>query len=206
MKRLRLPSKLRGIPAHKTQVLKVNLASHLQSGATHFAAGTTQRKHAAAAVVSKPVPNQPWLTINENYDWECTSLRCRTPLIFPQLLTFAQNPKAPCLLFMEVCWIYGQSGAVGELPQWRQIRTCMHTFAGYTHVNRWIRKKNTSDSSMKPAAAARVTALTLLQGFKRNNQNVAKWKKRKVSWKRVHFTYRGILCWWLEKKRTKIVI
>lgn len=32
---------------------------------------------------------------------------------------------------------------------------------------------------MKPAAAARVTALTLLQGFKRNNQNVAKWKKKK---------------------------
>lgn len=56
-----------------------------------------------------------------------------------------------------------------------------HTFAGYTHVNRWIRKKkkkNRSDSSMKPAAAARVTALTLLQGFKRNNQNVAKWGKK----------------------------
>lgn len=32
---------------------------------------------------------------------------------------------------------------------------------------------------MKPAAAARVTALTLLQGFKRNNQNVAKWEKKK---------------------------
>lgn len=35
-------------------------------------------------------------------------------------------------------------------------------------------QKNMSNSSMKPAAAARVTALTLLQGFKRNNQNVAK--------------------------------
>lgn len=34
---------------------------------------------------------------------------------------------------------------------------------------------------MKPAAAARVTAPTLLQGFKRNNQNVAKWKKEKKS-------------------------
>lgn len=41
------------------------------------------------------------------------------------------------------------------------------------------RRKNMSDSSMKPAAATRVTALTLLQGFKRNNQNVAKWEKKK---------------------------
>lgn len=39
------------------------------------------------------------------------------PLIFPRLLTFAQNPKAPQPLFMEVCWIYGQSGAVGALSQ-----------------------------------------------------------------------------------------
>lgn len=53
-----------------------------------------------------------------------------------------------------------------------------------THMHAHIRRvytreqmdsqKNMSDSSMKPAAAARVTALTLLQGFKRNNQNVAK--------------------------------
>lgn len=45
-------------------------------------------------------------------------------------------------------------------------------------------QKNTSDSSMKPAAATRVTTLAPFQGFKRNNQNVAKWKK--VSWGRVH--------------------
>lgn len=59
-KRLRLPSKVRGIPEHKRQVfLKVNLTSHLRSGTAHIAAGTTQRKHGAAAAVSKPVPNQP---------------------------------------------------------------------------------------------------------------------------------------------------
>lgn len=41
------------------------------------------------------------------------------------------------------------------------------------------KKENTSDSPMKPAASARVTRLTLLQGFKSNNQYVAKRKKKK---------------------------
>lgn len=59
-KRLRLPSKVRGIPEHKRQVfLKVNRTSHLRSGTAHISAGTTQRKHGAPAAVSKPVPNQP---------------------------------------------------------------------------------------------------------------------------------------------------
>lgn len=37
------------------------------------------------------------------------------PLIFPELLTFAQNPKALLPLFMEVCWIYGRSGTLAAL-------------------------------------------------------------------------------------------
>lgn len=129
MKQLKLPKnkkikKKKGERQFRAQkmVLKETLTSHCGSKSCRLEVpaaqrGRTQRKHATVAVVSNPVPNQPQLTINENDGWEYTSLRCRMTLIFPGLLTFDQNPKAPFPLFMEVFWIYGRSGAIAALSQ-----------------------------------------------------------------------------------------
>lgn len=43
------------------------------------------------------------------------------------------------------------------------------------------KKKITSDYSMKPAAATRVTTLALLQGLQRNNQNAVKQKRGELT-------------------------
>lgn len=56
-----------------------------------------------------------------------------------------------------------------------KANTHMHAHVRRIHTREQMdSQKNTSDSSMKPAASAKVTRLTLLQGFKSNNQNVTK--------------------------------
>ncbi len=57
--------------------------------------------------------------------------------------------------------------------------THTHTHSASTCVQMDAQEKITSDYAMKPAAATRVTTLTLVQGLKRNNQNAAKKKKKK---------------------------
>lgn len=111
---------------------------------------------------------------------------------FHDCLLFAQNPEAPLPLLMDVCWIYGRSGAIGALSHWSQ----MHTHSTCTCAEMDAQKKNPSDSSMKPAVATWVTTLTLFQGLKRNNRTVV--KREKASWGRVHIAEVMILCQCLE--------
>lgn len=138
--------------AHKV-VSKENLTSHRRSKwlawRAHSTAGKDEeerrRYHKWELRLGVNVPQVP-----RHFDFSMTAYFC------PE---FQSSPPFSHRSFLGL-W---RSGAIGALAH-------IHT---QEHV--WIdAQKNTSDSSMKPAVATKVTTLTLLWGLKRNDQTVSR--------------------------------